>query len=141
MLKGKVQLKASASVVLSPSRGVPGDIHMWGYPQQKQKEWAVVTSDDAPRLRRCSGCWAFALGHPSFGPGRIAAELRRAKWGGVRLSPNGVWRCGGATGSTPGQAPGPRGRLQRPPLDERPPAQCWKPALARHLLTRADRSA
>ncbi|MFZ0251479.1 MAG: helix-turn-helix domain-containing protein [Acidimicrobiales bacterium] len=35
---------------------------------------------------------AFALGHPGFGPGRIAAELRRAKWGGVRLSPNGVWR-------------------------------------------------
>ncbi|HUE08784.1 MAG TPA: helix-turn-helix domain-containing protein [Acidimicrobiales bacterium] len=35
---------------------------------------------------------AFALGHPGFGPGRIAAELRRTKWGGIRLSPNGVWR-------------------------------------------------
>lgn len=35
---------------------------------------------------------AFALGHPGFGPARIAAELARPKWGGVRLSPNGVWR-------------------------------------------------
>jgi len=35
---------------------------------------------------------AFALGHPGFGPARIAAELRRAKWGGIVLSTNGVHR-------------------------------------------------
>jgi transposase InsO family protein len=35
---------------------------------------------------------AFALGHPGCGPDRIAAELARPKWGGIRLSPNGVWR-------------------------------------------------
>lgn len=35
---------------------------------------------------------AFALGHPGFGPARIAAELAREQWGGLRLSPNGVWR-------------------------------------------------
>jgi len=35
---------------------------------------------------------AFALGHPGFGPNRIAAELARPKWGGIRLSANGVWR-------------------------------------------------
>jgi transposase InsO family protein len=35
---------------------------------------------------------AFSLGHPGFGPARIAAELRREKWGGVVLSPNGVWK-------------------------------------------------
>ena len=35
---------------------------------------------------------AFALGHPGFGPARIAAELARPKWGGIVLSPNGVWR-------------------------------------------------
>ena len=35
---------------------------------------------------------AFALGHPGFGPQRIAAELARTKWGGIRLSHNGVWR-------------------------------------------------
>jgi transposase InsO family protein len=35
---------------------------------------------------------AFALGHPGFGPARIAAELKREKWGGIVLSPNGVHR-------------------------------------------------
>ena len=35
---------------------------------------------------------AFSLGHPGFGPRRIAAELAREKWGGVRISEHGVWR-------------------------------------------------
>jgi hypothetical protein len=35
---------------------------------------------------------AFSLAHPGFGPARISAELRRPKWGGIRLSPNGVHR-------------------------------------------------
>ena len=35
---------------------------------------------------------AFALGHPGFGPARIAAELARPLWGGLLLSANGVWR-------------------------------------------------
>jgi len=34
---------------------------------------------------------AFSLGHPGFGPRRISAELRRRKWGGIRISENGVW--------------------------------------------------
>jgi transposase InsO family protein len=33
---------------------------------------------------------AFALAHPTVGPQRIAAELRRPKWGGLVISPNGV---------------------------------------------------
>jgi len=36
---------------------------------------------------------AFALGHPGLGPRRIAAELARPRWGGLRVSHNGVWRC------------------------------------------------
>ena len=36
---------------------------------------------------------AFALGHPGLGPRRIAAELRRERWGGLVISQNGVWRC------------------------------------------------
>jgi transposase InsO family protein len=36
---------------------------------------------------------AFALGHPGFGPRRIAGELRRERWGGLVVSHNGVWRC------------------------------------------------
>jgi transposase InsO family protein len=35
---------------------------------------------------------AFSLGHPGFGPKRIAAVLARPLWGGLCLSPNGVWR-------------------------------------------------
>lgn len=35
---------------------------------------------------------AFALGYPGFGPKRIAAELAQERWGGVMVSPNGVWR-------------------------------------------------
>ena len=35
---------------------------------------------------------AFALGHPAYGPDRISAELARPKWGGLRISPNCVWR-------------------------------------------------
>jgi transposase InsO family protein len=34
---------------------------------------------------------AFSLGHPGFGPRRIAAELARPKWGGIEISENGVW--------------------------------------------------
>jgi transposase InsO family protein len=34
---------------------------------------------------------AFSLGQPGLGPRRIAAELARAQWGGIRISENGVW--------------------------------------------------
>jgi transposase InsO family protein len=36
---------------------------------------------------------AFAIAHPGLGPRRIASELRREKWGGLVVSPNGVWRA------------------------------------------------
>ncbi|HET8814490.1 MAG TPA: helix-turn-helix domain-containing protein [Solirubrobacterales bacterium] len=36
---------------------------------------------------------AFALGHPGYGPQRIASELRQPRWGGILISHNGVWRC------------------------------------------------
>jgi transposase InsO family protein len=35
---------------------------------------------------------AFSLAHPGFGPRRISAELRREKWGAIRVSEHGVWR-------------------------------------------------
>jgi transposase InsO family protein len=34
----------------------------------------------------------FSLGHPGLGPKRIAAQLRRPQWGGLIVSPNGVWK-------------------------------------------------
>jgi helix-turn-helix protein len=41
---------------------------------------------------------AFALGHPGFGPARIAAELAQPRWGAIQLSTNGVWRVLGRHG-------------------------------------------
>ncbi len=41
---------------------------------------------------------AFSLGHPGLGPRRIAAELAREKWGGIRISEHGVWRVLGRVG-------------------------------------------
>jgi transposase InsO family protein len=35
---------------------------------------------------------AFALGHPGHGPRRIASALRRPRWGGLLVSPNGVYK-------------------------------------------------
>jgi transposase InsO family protein len=36
---------------------------------------------------------AFALGHPGYGPQRIASEPGQERWGGIVVSHNGVWRC------------------------------------------------
>jgi transposase InsO family protein len=36
---------------------------------------------------------AFSLGHAGLGPKRIAAQLRRPEWGGLEVSPNGVWKA------------------------------------------------
>ena len=35
---------------------------------------------------------AFSLGHPGLGPRRIAAMLARPQWGGLVISPNGVYK-------------------------------------------------
>jgi transposase len=35
---------------------------------------------------------AFALGHPGLGPRRIASALGRPCWGGLIVSPNGVYK-------------------------------------------------
>jgi transposase InsO family protein len=36
---------------------------------------------------------AFSLGHPGLGPRRIAAMLARLEWGGLIVSPNGVYKA------------------------------------------------
>jgi transposase len=72
---------------------------------------------------------AFALGHPGFGPARIAAELARPKWGGIRLSTNGVWRGLGRHGlNTRAKRYGLVAGYAAPPAPERPP-----PPPERHL--------
>jgi transposase len=35
---------------------------------------------------------SFSIAHPGLGPKRVSSELRRAKWGGICVSPNGVWK-------------------------------------------------
>jgi transposase InsO family protein len=35
---------------------------------------------------------SFSIAHPGLGPKRVSSELRRAKWGGIVVSPNGVWK-------------------------------------------------
>jgi transposase InsO family protein len=35
---------------------------------------------------------SFSIAHPGLGPKRVASELGRAKWGGIVVSPNGVWK-------------------------------------------------
>jgi transposase InsO family protein len=35
---------------------------------------------------------SFSIAHPGLGPKRIASELAREKWGGIIVSPNGVWK-------------------------------------------------
>ena len=35
---------------------------------------------------------SFSIAHPGLGPKRVASELARPKWGGIRVSKNGVWR-------------------------------------------------
>jgi transposase InsO family protein len=35
---------------------------------------------------------SFSIAHPGLGPKRIASELAREKWGGIVVSPNGVWK-------------------------------------------------
>jgi transposase InsO family protein len=36
---------------------------------------------------------AFSIAHPGLGPRRVSSELARPKWGGIIVSPSGVWRC------------------------------------------------
>jgi hypothetical protein len=64
---------------------------------------------------------AFALGHPGFGPARIAAELAQPRWGGIQLSTNGVWRvlrCHGL--QTQARRYGLVAGYAAPPASERP---------------------
>jgi transposase len=35
---------------------------------------------------------SFSIAHPGLGPRRVASELARERWGGIVVSPNGVWK-------------------------------------------------
>jgi hypothetical protein len=62
-----------------------------------------------------SGSLAFSLAHPGCGRKRISAELAREKWGGLRISPNGICaRLAPVRAHHPHSAPEPGRRLRRP---------------------------
>jgi transposase InsO family protein len=72
---------------------------------------------------------AFALGHPGFGPARIAAELAQPRWGAIGLSANGVWRVLRRHGlQTRARRYGLVAGYAAPPQPQRP-----EPAPERHL--------
>jgi hypothetical protein len=58
---------------------------------------------------------AFALGHPGFGPARIAVELAQPRWVASSCRPTGSGGCCAATACPPG-----------------PSATAWWPAMPRH---------
>jgi transposase len=35
---------------------------------------------------------SFSIAHPGLGPKRVSSELAREMWGGIIVSPNGVWK-------------------------------------------------
>lgn len=35
---------------------------------------------------------SFSIAHPGLGPKRVSSELARERWGGIVVSPNGVWK-------------------------------------------------
>ena len=35
---------------------------------------------------------SFSIAHPGLGPKRVSSERAREKWGGIVVSPNGVWK-------------------------------------------------
>ena len=55
----------------------------------RERRPAAMPNQTSPMIEQ--RVLAFALAHPGHGPARIAAELRREKWGGIRLSANRVW--------------------------------------------------
>jgi hypothetical protein len=74
-----------------------------------------------PTRRSSNTARRVRLGHPGFGPKRISAELEGPKWGGTRISPNGVHRllCRHGLG-TKGQAPGAVAGYASPPRSSTP---------------------
>jgi transposase len=36
---------------------------------------------------------AFSIAHPGLGPRKVSSALAQPRWGGLVVSPNGVWRC------------------------------------------------
>ena len=62
-------------------------------PRDAPAAGAAATADAQPDepAHRAAGP-RLRLGHPGLGPRRISATLAQERWGGIVISPNGVWR-------------------------------------------------
>src|SRR5690349_4287036 len=93
---------------LAAERGVPEACRLMGVHRSTYYRWKGQVEKSGlemlhPRERRLpqmpnqlspiieQRIVAFALGHPGLGPRRIASRLARAEWGGLIVSPNGVY--------------------------------------------------
>lgn len=88
-------------------------VDRWGLealrPRERRRPW--MPNELGPQLEQ--RVLAFSLAHPGFGPKRISAELAREKWGGLRISANGIWRVLGAWSQHPPSTAEPDRRLRR----------------------------
>jgi transposase len=68
-------------------------VDRWGLEalRVRERRRPRMPNELGPRLEQ--RILAFSLAHRGLGPSRVSAELAREKWGGLRISPNGVWRC------------------------------------------------
>ena len=63
----------------------------WGLDALRPRERRAPQMPNRTPLWEEAQILAVALAHPGWGPDRLAAELRRPRWGGHRRSPHGVW--------------------------------------------------
>ena len=94
---------------LAQERGVSEACRLMGVHRSTYYRWKVIVERQGlemlrPRERRRpvmpnqlsvlveQRIVAFSLGHPGLGPRRIASRLARPEWGGLVVSPNGVYK-------------------------------------------------
>jgi transposase len=113
----------------------PSTFHRWKGQLDRHGPEILRPRERPPRMANATSplieqpVVAFALGHPGFGPARVAAELARPNWGGIVLSANGVWRVLRRHGlSTRAKRYGLVAGYAAPPAPERP-----APPPERHL--------
>ena len=63
----------------------------WGLDALRPRERRAPQMPNRTPLWEEAQILAVALAQPGWGPDRLAAELRRPRWGGHRRSPHGVW--------------------------------------------------
>src|SRR5271167_4432168 len=99
----RLQLFAEAGRTSGSASGRPFGVHRSTYYHWKRQGDRHGLEMPRPRERRRpqmpnqlprmveERIVSFSIAHPGLGPRRVASELAREKWGGIVVSPNGVW--------------------------------------------------